>query len=362
MTHRHLRILVAAAALGLVLAACTAAVVVPSSSQSTLVATDVSAVPADGTTGTTLTFTAKDADGNPMRNIDVCFAITDGDGGMLSPGPWTTDSNGEATATLRSTQTGAIEVSVYACGTGSFTLIGSITITFVQPGLDLLTIDPPGLTDGEVGEEYTFTFSANGVPAGVSEVTFNWTFGVGAGGTGSDTVTVSNGQASTQASNTYNADGAYGLVVELRDASDDSLLDVKSVTVTIGAAIERDFDLTVCDTWTAATQGGQGVTTDVWNIEDIPTGATFDIQYNAFSIPDKYIVEYVGNVVLDTGWRGSSSYQGDPLYPGGIEGPGSGDEQDIFTKQAGQDSFRVTVIGPQAGTAWNYQVRCRIPN
>ncbi len=360
MALTSLRNTMAAVAVLFLLAACSSAgVSVPSAAQSDLVASPASDVSADGTTPSTLTFTARDSEGAIMRNVDVCFVITDGDGGMLSHGPWSTGANGEASATLRSNQAGAVEVTVYACGTGSFITLGSVTVTFSQ---DLLSIDPAGLSDGEAGTEYTFTFSASDIPAGVSQVIFNWSFGDGAGSTGSATESVSNGQASTTASYTYGQDGAYGLVVELRDASDDSLLDVQSVTVTIGAAIERDFDLDVCDVWVAATQGGQGVTSDVWDISQIPVGATFDIEYNAFSIPDRYRIEDpTGSLALDTGWRGASQYEGDPLYPGGIAGPGQGEEQDLFTKQAGQDEFRVTVIGPQSGTLWNYSIRCRVP-
>ena len=61
---------------------------------------------------------------------------------------------------------------------------------------------------------------------------------------------------------------------------------------------------------------------NTWDVSQVPEGSVFDISFNAYSIPDKYVVEYEGSTVLDTGWRGSSSdYQRNPnLYPGGFPG------------------------------------------
>jgi len=124
-------------------------------------------------------------------------------------------------------------------------------------------------------------------------------------------------------------------------------------------ADDRNYEMDICDVWQAAQSGGVGVTIDNWDISEIPEGATFDIQFQAFSIPDKFVIEYpAGTVQHDTGWRGSSSYNNDPRYPGGIEGPGSGQENDLFTKED-HDMFRVVVTGVENATAWNYQVRCR---
>lgn len=124
---------------------------------------------------------------------------------------------------------------------------------------------------------------------------------------------------------------------------------------------QRDQELSVCDQWSAVNSGGFGTTVDSWNISAIPAGATFDIRFNAYSIPDRFIVEYPpGSTVLNTGWRGDSSYDGNPTYPGGIAGPGSGEVQDIFLRGA-TSSIRVTVNGPDANTAWQYSLRCRTP-
>jgi hypothetical protein len=130
-------------------------------------------------------------------------------------------------------------------------------------------------------------------------------------------------------------------------------------TATIAVVEEREQELDICEVWSVSNAGGVGTTVDNWDISEIPAGAVFDIRFDAFSIPDKFIVSYAGTEYLDTGWRGSSSYEGDPRYPGGIAGPGQGEVLDIFSK-ASTDTFEVTVIGVQSGTAWNYQVRCRV--
>jgi len=134
-------------------------------------------------------------------------------------------------------------------------------------------------------------------------------------------------------------------------------------SVSGAAQEERDFELNGCDTWSVASSGGAGTTTDIWDItdENIPRDAVFDIRYDTFFIPDRIAVFYPGDTpVLDTGWRGASSYEGNPLYPGGISGPGVGESLGFFTRGA-ENTFRVVVQGPQPGTAWNYQVRCRVP-
>jgi hypothetical protein len=124
---------------------------------------------------------------------------------------------------------------------------------------------------------------------------------------------------------------------------------------------QRDQTLNACDVWSAAQSGGFGTTIDNWDISAIPTGVVFDFQFNAFGIPDKFLVEYpTGTLRLDTGWRGSSSYNGNPLYPGGIAGPGAGEQLAIFNRGA-SNNVKVTVIGPESGTVWNYSIRCRTP-
>jgi hypothetical protein len=123
----------------------------------------------------------------------------------------------------------------------------------------------------------------------------------------------------------------------------------------------REQTLTACNQWSVANSGGYGTTIDTWNISQIPVGAIFDIKYDAYSVPDKFVVEYpIGTLAHDTGWRGSATYAGNPLYPGGIAGPGSGQQDGIFTRGAAS-SFKVTIYGPDSGTLWQYSIRCRVP-
>lgn len=221
-----------------------------------------------------------------------------------------------------------------------------------------LTVSSPALTDAEAGEDYLFEFEAANLDD-FSEVVFEWTFGTGASdATGTEQISVTGGEASHDVSYNYPNEGMFALVVVVEDTDGNVIVD-KNVTVTVGEAEERDYDLDVCDEWKAANDGGQGVTVDNWDISMLPDGAEFDIRFDAYNIPDKFVVTYDGSVVLDTGWRGSSTYDGDSMYPGGIEGPGAGQEDGIFTKVAGVDTFEVTVYGPQSGTAWEYDVRAR---
>jgi hypothetical protein len=222
-----------------------------------------------------------------------------------------------------------------------------------------LTVSSPAFTDAEAGQSYQFTFTASNLPSSLNQVEFGWTFGTGGtGSSGTQQVSVTGGEATHQVSYSYPYEGMFALVVVVEDTQGNLVVE-KNLVVTVGEPVEREFDLDVCDTWKAANDGGQGVTVDNWDISMLPSGTEFDIRFYTYNIPDKIVVSYNGSVVLDTGWRGSSSYDGDSMYPGGIEGPGAGQEDGIFTKVTGVDTFEVTVFGPQSGTAWEYDVRAR---
>ena len=117
-----------------------------------------------------------------------------------------------------------------------------------------------------------------------------------------------------------------------------------------------------CGDWMVAQSGGFGLTIDDWDISKVVDGAVIDFRFDALFIPDRFTIEYDGEIVLETGWRGDASYDGDPLYPGGIEGPGAGQVDEVITKKPGVDELTVTVEGVDMGTLWLYWLRCRIPS
>jgi len=121
---------------------------------------------------------------------------------------------------------------------------------------------------------------------------------------------------------------------------------------------QRQQRLDVCADWVAADSGGVEGTVDTWDISAIPAGASFDIAFDAHSVPDSFRVTYQGATVLDTGWRGDANYGDQPRYAAGIAGPGQGQQDDLFVR-AGTTGFTVTVIGGEDGTAWDYRIRCR---
>ena len=217
-----------------------------------------------------------------------------------------------------------------------------------------LTIDPPGMTDGKLLVPYTFNFVVDDIPASTSDVVFTWSFGVGQSGVGNsgDVTSGTNRTASASSSQIYDSNGAYGLVVDVRDATTNAILAMNSVTVFVGPSKERTNTLSSCNVWTASQAGSEGVTVDSWNISAVPRDVVFDVSYEAYSIPDKFLVDYpINNVVLDSGWRGSSGNDGSPLYPGGISGDGDNDVYNAFLRLS-FNSFRVTVIGPDPTTSW----------
>lgn len=224
-----------------------------------------------------------------------------------------------------------------------------------------LSISPHGLQAAKPGEVYTFHFKADGIASNVKDVEFRWNLGAGSTSTGSSgTVPVNNGSASASVDYAYDTQGGYGVVAEVRNIYNNNVLATHSVLVTVGQVdVQRNITLEICNTWSVSQDGGQGVTIDNWDVSMIPQGAVFDLYFDVYGIPDKFLVQYPagGNIVLDTGWHGDNIYDGSSLYPGGVSGPVSDTESGIFSRLS-NDYFSITVIGPDSGTRWEYQVRC----
>lgn len=216
----------------------------------------------------------------------------------------------------------------------------------------------PSFLRGDLDIEYPFTIQATGLPSNVSQVTFQWNFGDGSEtALGEQTVAVQGGKADVTVFHRFVQEGSFGVFAVVQAAG--QTLASGSSMVVIGQVPENEYDLTICNIWQASGSGGSAGTVDTWDISAIPKGAVFDLSFNAYSIPDIFLVDYPeGMQVLETGWRGDPEYEGNPRYPGGISGPGYGEVSGLFTKGK-SDFFVVRVIGGEPGTAWDYSVICR---
>ncbi len=229
-------------------------------------------------------------------------------------------------------------------------------------GVTTLNIAPGSLRDGKVDTDYYFTLEANGVASDVKVVLFSWSFVSGASGQKAERVV--NGKASLTLVQRYAEQGAYGLIATVSKplpGNEFEILAADRSTIGIGATPERKQEILTCGAWQTANSGGYGGTLDIWHMSSIPAGAVFDLRFNTFNIPDMIVVDYpVGVLVHNTGWRGAESYDGKAAYPGGVVGSGQGEVEGVFVKGEA-DEFQVLVFGPTQGTAWNYDVRCRMP-
>jgi hypothetical protein len=112
-----------------------------------------------------------------------------------------------------------------------------------------------------------------------------------------------------------------------------------------------------------------------------------DYSFDAYSVPDRFIVRWNSNVVIDTGYRGTSDYdfgganrasfnadlngQVDPItlvtYPDAINYPDDGYPR-VTSPGGGITSFNknlasptsalVEVYAPMPGTAWQFTMSC----
>ncbi|MDB0602177.1 hypothetical protein PL373_13665 [Tenacibaculum maritimum] len=94
---------------------------------------------------------------------------------------------------------------------------------------------------------------------------------------------------------------------------------------------------------------------------------TAGINYNAYSVPDRFIIEWNGQT-FDTGFVGSSSYDAQLITAGvnpsdiNTGSPSTGSGMLTFNKsQAFPTQATITVLAPLGGTAWNVTGICPQP-
>lgn len=93
---------------------------------------------------------------------------------------------------------------------------------------------------------------------------------------------------------------------------------------------------------------------------------TVHMPFDANNIPDKFILEYEGAEVINTGYRGDTSYQaaldaalaaiGAPTET--ITAPGNGSAS--FVKSTATTTATLYIYGPLGGTAWDVTVQCPV--
>lgn len=112
-------------------------------------------------------------------------------------------------------------------------------------------------------------------------------------------------------------------------------------------------------------QGGQAFPTEYQVNLGTGTGDVI-LDFNANQIPDKFIVVFDGVEVINTGYRGSTAYQGqlDAALSGRglpsetIQGTGAGST--YFTKTTSTTNATIKVFAPLNNTAWTVTLNCPI--
>ena len=141
---------------------------------------------------------------------------------------------------------------------------------------------------------------------------------------------------------------------------------------------------------TVTYSSGEAYPTEILVNLGTDTGTTV-LTYDAYSIPDRFIVEFDNGIVIDTGYRGDSYYDygngGRWTFTGSLIGkidPITGNTYPDFSTYPddgyprivgignGSSSFNkysniptnaiVRVYGPMSGTAWELSVNCPIPS
>jgi hypothetical protein len=130
------------------------------------------------------------------------------------------------------------------------------------------------------------------------------------------------------------------------------------------SAADPNIPVVPCDS-PATYSGGESFPTETTITLGVALGHVV-LNYNAYSIPDKYQVIFDGVVVIDTGYRGDASEQSGldaalaakGLPPETIAGTGIG--TDSFEKTTATTTALVRVWAPMSGTSWDFTMNCPV--
>jgi hypothetical protein len=113
--------------------------------------------------------------------------------------------------------------------------------------------------------------------------------------------------------------------------------------------------LATCGSWSDPVESGNDGGPHVWLIDDVPTGATFDLRLEGGGGPVRVIVAYpVGHEIFDSGWNRNGAGDDAAAESTPVE------LRDLFRK-GDAVAVELTVRTSAAPARWTYQLRCRWP-
>ena len=119
---------------------------------------------------------------------------------------------------------------------------------------------------------------------------------------------------------------------------------------------------TPCNGGATFTGGPAMPSEETWNLGS-GTGVV-TIHFLTYTYPDRLQVYFDGNVMVNTGYRGTTNYQADlssrlALYGSASECIAGGPVLTAsFYKNSSTTTCKVQVFGPGSGTAWKYWISC----
>lgn len=186
---------------------------------------------------------------------------------------------------------------------------------------------------------------------------YNWDFGDGQ--TSTTNPAISNGTVLKTYAVIPDNDETYNVVVTITNR----------IT---GCSIQKNLEIDISAPSVPCDQAfnHSGGTGDFFYFIDFgnDTG-TAGIDYNAYNVPDRFIIEWDGNVVADSGFVGASSYNtslaqaGVPQSDINTGSPSTGAGTLTFNKNKSTPTkAKIIVQAPLGSTGWNVQGKCPVAN
>lgn len=131
-----------------------------------------------------------------------------------------------------------------------------------------------------------------------------------------------------------------------------------SHVISAGISLDKIAPANPCNA--QLTAGGYSWPTPDTKVIGLGTGTgTVTLTYDAKTVPDRFVVKWDGQVVIDTGYRGAPEYDDDLAAMGLPPTQGLGQGTATFVKsKVYPETATVEVYGPFASTGWDYTLGC----